>query len=208
MADLEDRNRILAKARERFMQFGFAKVTLDEIASDLGMSKKTLYKHFESKEDLLREMVRSYTRALSGRIEGIVSSDIAFQVKLRNLLIEIGTTLASVNRQLLIDIQRYLPDLWTEVEEFRRRQLMDKMGRMVEQGIREKIFRENLNPELFLLVFISAVQGIITPSVLSNRSFSAAEAFSAILEILYAGALSDDARASMPSFDPIPSLSS
>ena len=202
MAEREERERIMEKARERFLHYGFAKVTLDEIASDLGMSKKTLYKHFASKEDLLREAIRSITRSLSERIENVVSSEMSFEAKARKILTDIGTTLGTFSRHLQADIQRYVPDLWDEIEEFRRQQILDKLDRMFRQGIRENIFRRDLNPEIFTLVFIGAVQAIINPTVLSNRSFSATEAFSAILGILFEGALSDGARQSVHMFDP------
>lgn len=201
MADREDRQRIMAKAQDRFRQYGFAKVTLDELASDLGMSKKTIYKHFESKEELLKEVIRSITRAMSERIERIVSSDLPFDIKAKKLLTDIGTTLGMFSRQLQIDLQRYVPELWTEIEEFRRRQILDKLSRMFEQGIREKAFRHDLNPEIFLLVFMSAAQGIINPAVLASHSFSASEAFASILGILFEGALSETSRQSMPKFD-------
>ena len=144
MADREERERIMAKAQDRFRQYGFAKVTLDELASDLGMSKKTIYKHFESKEELLKEVIRSITRAMSERIERIVSSDLPFDIKAKKLLTDIGTTLGMFSRQLQLDLQRYVPELWTEIEEFRRRQILDKLSRMFEQGIREKAFRHDV----------------------------------------------------------------
>lgn len=202
MAEHEERDRIMEKARERFLHYGFAKVTLDEIASDLGLSKKTLYKHFASKEDLLKEAVRSITRSLSERIEKAVSSDIRFEAKARTILTDIGTTLGRFSRQLQTDIQRYVPDLWDEIEEFRRQQILDKLDRMFRQGIRENVFRRDLNPEIFTLVFIGAVQAIINPTVLAHRSFSAAEAFGGILGILFEGALSEGARQSIRMFDP------
>lgn len=201
MAEREERERIMAKAQERFRQYGFAKVTLDEISSDLGMSKKTIYKHFVSKEELLKEVLRSITRAMSERIEGIVSSELPFDIKAKNVLTDVGTTLGMFSRQLQLDVQRYVPELWTEIEDFRRRQILDKLSRMFQQGIQEKAFRHDLNPEIFLLVFMSAVQGIINPNVLASHSFSAREAFAGILGILFEGALSDASRQSMPKFD-------
>jgi AcrR family transcriptional regulator len=166
------------------------------------MSKKTLYKHFASKEDLLREAIRSITRSLSERIESAVSSELPFEAKARKILTDIGTTLGTFSRHLQVDIQRYVPDLWDEIEKFRRQQILDKLDRMFRQGIRENVFRRDLNPEIFTLVFIGAVQAIINPTVLSNRSFSATEAFSAILGILFEGALSEGARQSIRMFDP------
>jgi len=64
MGESEDRERILEAAAHRFMELGISKVTLDEIASDLRMSKKTMYKHFPSKEHLAAAaMVKVMRRA-------------------------------------------------------------------------------------------------------------------------------------------------
>ncbi len=51
--DIEIKDRILSRAEEMFLKFGYSKVTMDEIAANIGMSKKTLYKFFPSKEELV-----------------------------------------------------------------------------------------------------------------------------------------------------------
>ena len=54
---LKLKDRILTRAEEMFLKSGYSKVTMDEIASNLGMSKKTLYKYFSSKEELVKEII-------------------------------------------------------------------------------------------------------------------------------------------------------
>ena len=56
--DQSTRKRILERVRSRFFSSGFSKVTMDELAHDLGVSKKTIYKHFPSKNELLRELLK------------------------------------------------------------------------------------------------------------------------------------------------------
>jgi AcrR family transcriptional regulator len=58
--DSETRQRILSTAQQIFLKTGFSKVTMDELANELGMSKKTLYKHFSSKEDLLKVIMTEF----------------------------------------------------------------------------------------------------------------------------------------------------
>jgi len=73
--DTEVRERIISYAREHFMHEGFSKVTLDEIATELGMSKKTLYKYFEDKEDLLRAGIEENLRNIAREIDAISTSE-------------------------------------------------------------------------------------------------------------------------------------
>jgi TetR/AcrR family fatty acid metabolism transcriptional regulator len=54
--DSEKRNQVLTLAKKRFERFGFSKTTVDEIARDAGISKRTLYQEFESKEKILEEL--------------------------------------------------------------------------------------------------------------------------------------------------------
>ena len=56
MTDMEIRDRILEKARDMFFKLGFSKVTMDEIAFELGMSKKTLYRYFKTKKNLYTKL--------------------------------------------------------------------------------------------------------------------------------------------------------
>jgi TetR/AcrR family transcriptional regulator len=74
---------ILEAAHRRFARFGLAKVTMDEIAADLGMSKAALYYYFPAKEDVFRHVVASEQQAFATRIEAIVVENSAASVKLR-----------------------------------------------------------------------------------------------------------------------------
>jgi hypothetical protein len=59
------------------------------------------------------------------------------------------------------------------------------------------MIRKDLDVDLFVLVFLSAVQNILTPQTLSEQPFSALQAFQGILGIIFEGALTDDARATI-----------
>src|SRR3954471_21859596 len=67
----EVRNRILTEARGLFFRYGFSRVTMDEAAETLGMSKKTLYRHFPSKEDLLEAATTDHIDECNGELRGI-----------------------------------------------------------------------------------------------------------------------------------------
>lgn len=194
MTDMEDKQRIVEVASRRFRQVGISKVTLDEIANELGMSKKTMYKFFPSKEDLLAAVVHGMMNGLRAKVENIVSSNKSFTEKLPEILGHLGREIGTTSKQFLIDLQRFTPALWKEMDEFRRERILTNIRQLFMQAREEGIFRKDLNIDLFLLLFVNSVQGIVNPQVLSEHSFSMNEALHGIFKIIFEGAMSEEAR--------------
>jgi len=199
--ETEIRERIISYAREHFMHEGFSKVTLDEIAAELGMSKKTLYKYFEDKEDLLRAGIEENLRNIASEIDKITASDGPFAEKLARVMMLIGKQMSRLSRGAMLDMQKFTPELWKQIETFRREQIFVKIGRMIAQAREENIFRTHVNEQMLTLMIITCVQGILNPEVLAQNSFSAEEAFKFIFRTIFEGALTEDARKDFHVFD-------
>ncbi|MBN1398195.1 MAG: TetR/AcrR family transcriptional regulator [Bacteroidetes bacterium] len=194
MAEERDEERIIDAASARFMDFGISKVTMDEIASDVGMSKKTVYKFFPSKETLLKAIVHIHLRNVERTVHDIVASEKPVEEKLVEIFALVGKTLKRLSRPFLADLQRHLPSLWKEIDTFRRERVISHLQQMFQQAKKEGVFREDVNPDLFYLIVITTIQGIMNPNVLSQQSFSAEEAFRGMFRILYEGVLTDETR--------------
>jgi len=194
MSDIEEKQRVLDIAAGKFLESGFNKVTIDEVATELRMSKKTLYKFFPSKEDLIHAVAKLLLSNAEREVSAIVNAEEPFEQKVTKLLTLIGKNMHRISRQFQLDIQRYAPNLWKEIETFRREKIFVRVRQMFEQAKRENIFREDLNVDLLYLVFIHTVQGIMNPKTLSENSFSAVEAFQGIVKIIYEGALTEEGR--------------
>jgi AcrR family transcriptional regulator len=200
-SDLETRERILLHARDKFLQMGFSKVTIDEIALDLGISKKTLYKFYPSKEELMRAAVHLNMRMIDQELQQIVSSDKPFAEKLAEALMMLGKFVGRISRSCINDMQRFTPALWKELEQFRREHVLRKLATMIQQARAEKVFRDDVHDQVLIFMLISAVQGIVNPEVLSQNAFSTDDAFRTIFRVLFEGALTDDARKGFHLFD-------
>lgn len=202
MADLEEKERIIETAREKFFRDGITKVTVDEIAEDLGISKKTIYKFFPSKDELLKSVVHFMMGFMERRVEAIVSSDKPFEQKMTEFLALVGGFASRIGVQFQRDMQRFAPNLWKEIETFRRDRLFIKLEKMFIQAKQEGIFRSDLDHQLFMLVFIHSMHGIMNPQTLSQQAFSPEIAFKGIFKILFEGVLTDEARAKYHFFEP------
>lgn len=201
MTEMDDRQRIIEVATRSFLPLGLSKVTLDEIASELGMSKKTMYKFFSSKEDLLKEVVHTIMSRVRTRIEVIVNSDRPSVEKLPEVFGLLARQIGGMSRQFLIDLQRFAPELWREMDEFRRQRILTNVRRIFVQAKKEGVLRKDLDIELFILVVLNSVQGIVNPRVLSEQAFSMEDALRGIFTIIFEGAMTEEARGKFHLFE-------
>ena len=190
------RLQILRKAQEQFFANGFSKVTTDDLATELGISKKTLYQHFESKDDLVRSVVTLMREEMERAVNRIVDdAGIDVVEKFRLMMTTVGAKISSVRRPFFEDLRRKAPELWAEVERFRRERILGSFDRLITEGSRAGMLRSGIDPHIFVMMFYAVVQNILNPDVMSQLPQTPDEAFRMILTVLIDGVLSDEARA-------------
>ena len=187
------KDRIIAVARERFFEEGFSKISVDELTSALSMSKKTFYQIFESKEDLVTQIMERMMGEVRANVERITTGDQSFVQKLYGLMTFLGMQVSKLGKPFQQDLQRHLPGLWIRIEEFRRERIIENFTRLIEQGMNEGLIRKDVNKRIFLLAFLGAIENIVRPSVLTHESFSAGEAVQGIMGIFFKGIMTAEA---------------
>ncbi len=159
MARVSSKERYVAKVYELYRKKGL-KLTMDDIAFDLKLTKKTLYNNFNSKEELMRTVMQH------------VFEDIEFKINLslnhgKNAIEALFHSSEMMNKAieelgplLLNDSAKFLPDLkvldHTNRMSFYSRIIKDNL----ERGIIEGVYRKDLNKELITLFFTSAMAKI------------------------------------------------
>ena len=187
------KERIIEHARVRFFIDGFARVSVDEITSELGMSKKTFYKYFERKEDLVHSIVARMLGETERRVQAIQSMQAPFPEKLDSLMKLVGGVFKTISKNMLRDLQTYAPEAWENIQTFRRERIITTWATLFDEGKRTGYVRPTINHRVFLLALYSTIEGIINPTVLTNESFSADEALQSIVAIFLTGILTPDA---------------
>ncbi|HLP41651.1 MAG TPA: TetR/AcrR family transcriptional regulator [Fibrobacteria bacterium] len=194
--DTDIRQRIMCGARELFFRYGFSKVTMDEAAESLGMSKKTLYKHFPSKETLLQAVSDDHVRFCGEELRALCArKDLGPLRKLRNLLDHVAAQYARMSDALVHDLQRYAPGLWKQFEENRRDHIFTEFAALIKEGRQKGIFRKDVDERLFLLIYFETVHKILHPETLATLPFKPSQVFDAIVKVLFEGLLTDKSRA-------------
>ncbi len=193
--ELENKQRILETARSLFFQFGFSQVTMEQVATQLGMSKKTLYQYFASKEELLQDVASAYLLACDERML-LIYKDPKLDVleRFQNIIADLVSEYSKFSSALVYDLKRSMPQIWQQVEEHRKHCIKTYFGDLIREGIKKKIFREDIDAELFLIIYTNVVQSTLNPNVLSELPFQPALVFDTIIKVLFQGLLTDKAR--------------
>ena len=116
LQEKDPKERILELANDRFLKMGFNKVTLDELSTELGISKKTMYKFFPSKEELVKTIVWLMLRRVEKEVHRISEDPKPFVHRLADLILFIGKTVGRFSKSFQQDMKRFAPMIWAEAE--------------------------------------------------------------------------------------------
>ncbi|HSA95432.1 MAG TPA: TetR/AcrR family transcriptional regulator [Acidobacteriota bacterium] len=189
------RARIVAAARALFLERGFLRTTSDDIAAELGISKATLYRTFRSKEEILRAVVRETMAEILAGVEGLIrDGSRGFVEKMAALFAHLATAMAQFGPNLVRDVQRAAPNVWKEIHDFRRDKILKNFRIILESGRREGYFRDDVDLDLLLRMFLSLVQQLVTPDEVRRTGRSPAAIFESVIKVFFQGILTDKGR--------------
>jgi AcrR family transcriptional regulator len=189
------RERIIVNAEQLFFSRGFSGATMDQVAAELGISKKTLYQYFDSKHQLLYAVI-SRLMAESERCINTLMGDqkLDYFQKLAGLVEHIAKRTSGISRDFMQDLQKSAPDMWGEISEFRRRKIYHNFGLMIRRGIKTGMIRQDIDPELLTRMYQVLVQQMINPQALMDSPYRPGQLMRAIIELVFAGALTEKGR--------------
>ncbi|MGB9735790.1 MAG: TetR/AcrR family transcriptional regulator [bacterium] len=192
--DKHIRQRIVKKAAELFPRLGFSKVTMDELCDELGISKKTLYKYFTSKDEIADAVYQRNMKTIKNDFRKIIHGKEAYLKRLYKLCEFISEFLSRMTKTAQQDLMKHRPDIWEKIETYRKQEIFPIFNKMFDEGIKLGFVRQDVQKELLFLIFTSMVEGVITPRTLIEQSFSMKDAFMGIITVFFNGVLTDKAR--------------
>jgi TetR/AcrR family transcriptional regulator, cholesterol catabolism regulator len=183
------KERIQKKADELFNKYGIRSVTMDEIASQLGMSKKTIYQYFSDKDELVDAVIADvieYSRFCCER-DRLESADAVAEVFLA--LDMIGKIFRNMNQGILFDLERYHPRTFKRFLDHKNKYLYQTIKLNLERGVAEGLYRPEMNIEITARFRLEAMMIVFNPEVFRDTNYSLAQLHSEILmQFLYGAA--------------------
>jgi AcrR family transcriptional regulator len=187
--------RIVSAARRHFFANGFRSVTMDDLAEELGMSKKTLYASFPGKEALLRSVLLDKFRSVEidlDRIASAASTDVLDS--LHQLLACVQRHAEEIQPPFVRDMRREAPEMFQLVQSRRREMIQRHFGKILEAGRRAGIFRKDISTRLMIEILLGATEAIMNPPKMAELGLTPKSGFLTILAVVLEGALTDKGR--------------
>lgn len=194
-ADDAVRQRIITESRRHFFAHGFRSVTMDDLAAELAMSKKTLYTCFPSKTALLEAVLLEKFQDVDADLSDItmdMSSDCLGA--LHRLLTCVQGHMEEIQPPFVRDIRRDAPDLFKVVESRRRDVIQRHFGKVFLEGRRTGLIRHDIPPKLAIEILLGSVQAIMNPPKMEELALTPRSGFSAIIRVILEGLMTEQAR--------------
>jgi len=187
--------RIVTTARRHFFAHGFRSVTMDDLADELGMSKKTLYACFRNKAALLEAVLLDKFRSVEADLKGI-TSECSFDVlaALHQLLASIQRHTEEIQPPFVRDMRREGPERFKVVENRRRELIQRHFGKVLGEGRKAGIIRKDIPVNLIMEILLSAVQAIMNPPKIMELGLTPKMGFSTIITVILEGVMTEKVR--------------
>lgn len=186
----EPRARLLQAARTHFFAHGFRGVSMDDLARELGMSKKTLYALFPSKAALIETVLRDKLSRVREDLEQIpVKSDTPFPLAIQSLLECVRAHAGEIQPPFLRDIQREHPELFVIVRDERRKLIHEHFARLLKSGRKAGAIRKDIPLDFQIEILISTVDAIVNPARLADSGMTPKTAFQYVIAVFLEGVL-------------------
>lgn len=181
---------IVEKAMEKFMAHGFSRVTTDEISQELGISKKTLYKYYETKDKLVDAVLDYVMSNLASKFDAVMARpDLNPVDKMEGFFEIISTYVWRVSPALMQDLQRNRPDLFQRIMAFREQNIRSRLATLLKEGQSQGLIRQEIDATLAIDAFLAVVNTIMVPAYLINSPHSPKTAFTQLHDLFLFGIL-------------------
>lgn len=179
------KTRILDHAELRLLEQGYRGMRVDELAHDVGISKRTLYEQFRTKEDMAREALLRLLDGVHHRVDEAVASDADEADKLRTIVVLMTERFVNARPAFYRDLET--TPVLTELILGSRRRTDAAIEAVITAGIDHARFRQDLDARLARSVLLAAVDEMVRPEVLLADRLDLAQAVSRIVDLLLRG---------------------
>lgn len=170
------------KAEELFMQFGIRSVSMDDIANNLGMSKKTLYQYYADKDELVDAVIGDH-------INEIESECLNWSTQAKDAVHEIFLTmehileeLTNMNPMLLYDLEKFHYRSFQRFKDYKSKFLADMIRRNIEWGIKDELYRAEINIDVMVKFRLESIMIPFNVSVFPPGKYNLAGVSQELIE--------------------------
>jgi len=148
---------LLEKSAELFKKYGIKNLTMDDVAKELGMSKKTIYRFVENKSELVKLTLQNYLDAERKQLESVLKPAENSVDEMIQMVSYFYNQVRDFNPSALTDLQKYYPETWDLYHKHRFHFILDRIEENVKSGVKQGVYRSDLNADIISKVYIGGI---------------------------------------------------
>lgn len=185
------KSRILEKGTELFFRYGVKTVTMDAIASELGISKKTIYQHFPDKDSMVYEVVQTFIELDSAKWDELDRLYPNVVEKIFKSFEMMKDMLTQMNPRLLFEIQKYFPSAHSLFKQHGEKCIHKNLIADFKKGAQFGYFRNDIDFELLARLRMAEVDLAFNPDFYPTNKLSLYETQFTLMDIFMRGILTE-----------------
>ena len=146
-------NELISKISNLFKKYGIKSTTMDDIAKEFGISKKTLYQHFENRNEIIYKVAQYELKNEFDELDRLFSLHSNAIDQLLFISKHIASNLHSLNPSLTYDMNKYYPEIWEQLVSLRKEYILKLIKRNLKVGMKQGIYRRNLNTDIIAVFY-------------------------------------------------------
>ncbi|MEO0001582.1 MAG: hypothetical protein RL766_1628 [Bacteroidota bacterium] len=179
---MDIRERIINQAKSLFMRLGIRSVSMDDICSQLGISKKTIYQHFKDKDELVDIVLQEEIAVMQKEAIGccLPSKDAVDEIF--NTMQLITKQMGNMNPVVLVDLHKYHFTSFQQFMQHKNTFLLDIISKNLKRGIAEGYYRQDLQVEILARYRLESMMLAFNMDIFPTSRYNLAEVSIAIIE--------------------------
>ncbi len=173
---------ILKGAEELFFRYGLKAITMDDIAKHLGMSKRTIYENFPTKDSIVSAL-------LSGHKEKSISDIETFRKESKDAIEEIIMTMfhlestsEMMNPRLIFELKKFHPKVWGEFQDYKEKVIMQCVADNMKRGIKQGVYRKDLDIDTLSRLRVEQIELVWNPELFPPSRYDISKVHITFLE--------------------------
>jgi AcrR family transcriptional regulator len=157
--------KILTGALRLYAHYGIKSLTMDDVARELGISKKTLYQYVTDKEDLVNQAFSMHLENAERRCRNIFKE---VHNPIEEMLVICGwqcENVGKINPAAFFDLKKYHPGSFNEFKEFKQRVILPTIKSNLSRGMQEEIYRSDLDIDAVVQIYLHLIDFTANPEI-------------------------------------------
>ncbi|MCE1246084.1 MAG: TetR/AcrR family transcriptional regulator [Firmicutes bacterium] len=191
----EIKSRIIEKASSYMYRYGIKRLTMEGLAEEIGISKKTLYAHFRGKKEVVDEIVVQSLRKIAGEQDELLEKATTPVERLMAIFVPLLGLAQIMDKMFFEDLAKYYPEVWKKVEEARWR----RMQRVAEtlEGKMDTAITGRYSPAVIGNLIMTSLSSFATPANTTRIGITPSEAVDLFFNTIVMGLLDEKERSEM-----------